>query len=79
MASAEYYASQGHTEIPSRGPLAALTAPGAVSGWQQALRISKDWNRRLPLSRLLAEAVQYARQGMPVSNRGAQPGGTTGP
>ncbi len=68
MASAEFYASQGQTAIPSRGPLAALTAPGAVSGWQQALRISKDWNGRLPLSRLLAEAIQYASQGMPVSN-----------
>jgi gamma-glutamyltranspeptidase/glutathione hydrolase len=66
MASAEFYSSQGHNTIPARGSLAALTAAGAVSGWQEALRISKVWGGRLPLSRLLADAVHYARQGMAV-------------
>ncbi len=66
MASADFYKSQGHAAIPARGPLAALTAPGAVSGWQHAFEMSKAWGGRLPLSRLLADAVHYARQGMPV-------------
>ena len=66
MASAEFYTSQGHAAIPARGPLAALTAAGAVSGWQEALRISKTWGGRLPLSRLLTDAVNYARQGVAV-------------
>ena len=67
MASADFYASQGHAAIPARGPLAALTVPGAVSGWQEALRISRIWGGALPLSRLLADAVHYARHGMPVA------------
>jgi gamma-glutamyltranspeptidase/glutathione hydrolase len=67
MASAEFYESQGHAAIPARGPLAALTAAGAMSGWQKALRMSKVWGGRLPLSRLLADAVHYARCGMSVT------------
>ena len=67
MASPEYYDSEGHQAIPARGPLAALTVAGAVSGWQEALRMSKVWGGRLPLSRLLADAIHYAGQGMPVA------------
>src|SRR5262245_37297767 len=32
-----FYRDHGHDEIPTRGPLAALTVPGAVGGWQLAL------------------------------------------
>ena len=67
MASADFYNNEGHAAIPARGPLAALTAAGAVSGWQQALRMSQAWGGRLPLSRLLADAVHYARHGMLAS------------
>ena len=67
LASAEFYVSQGHTEIPARGPMAALTVAGAVSGWQEALRMSVTWGGRLPVSRLLADAIHYARHGMPVT------------
>ncbi len=68
MATRGYYADHGHmAAIPSRGPLAALTAAGAVSGWQSALEISAKWGGRLPLSRLLADAIYYAREGFPAS------------
>src|SRR5690625_2923972 len=35
-ASRDFYREQGYEEkIPSRGPLAALTVPGAVDGWRK--------------------------------------------
>lgn len=40
LADISWYASRGHNDIPPRGPLAALTVAGAVSGWQRALEIS---------------------------------------
>src|SRR5580692_8102378 len=40
--------------IPTRGPLAALTVPGAVSGWILALQVAKAAGGRLPLDVLLA-------------------------
>jgi gamma-glutamyltranspeptidase/glutathione hydrolase len=64
-ASTEFY--RGHAQIPDRGPLAALTSAGTVSGWQQALQISSGWNKALPLSRLLAPAIEQARHGMIVT------------
>ncbi|MCZ6494946.1 MAG: gamma-glutamyltransferase, partial [Alphaproteobacteria bacterium] len=62
-----FYRNQGFDTIPSRGPLAALTVAGAVSGWQAALEISKKWGGGLPLSRLLEDAEYYARTGFPVT------------
>jgi oxamate amidohydrolase len=68
LASAEFYATHGHTKtIPSRGPLAALTVAGAVSGWRKALDISQAHGGKLPLSRLLADATHYAQHGFPVT------------
>lgn len=68
LATRDYYAGHGHRgSIPSRGPLAALTVAGAVSGWQAALEISSRWGGRLPLSRLLEDAIHHARQGFPAS------------
>lgn len=67
-ASAEFYAERGFEDaIPARGPLAALTVAGAVSGWKTALDISARWGGKLPLDRLLADAAYYARNGAPVS------------
>jgi gamma-glutamyltranspeptidase/glutathione hydrolase len=49
--------------IEPRGPLAALTVPGAVDGWAQAhTRFG-----RLPFRDCLAPAIAYAREGFPVS------------
>ncbi len=68
LATAEFYAQQGHGQaIRPRGPLAALTVAGAVSGWQAALDLSARWGGRLPLPRLLADAIFHARSGVPVS------------
>jgi gamma-glutamyltranspeptidase len=40
---------------------------GAVSGWQEALSHSQRLGGRLPLSRLLEDAIRYARDGAPVT------------
>ena len=57
----------GHTAIPGRGPLAANTVAGAISGWQEALRHSERLGGKLPASRLLQDAIWYAREGAPVT------------
>jgi len=68
LATRNFYRDHGHEQaIPSRGPLAALTVAGAVSGWQAALDLSAKWGGRLPLSRLLEDATHYARNGFPAS------------
>ena len=56
------------TQIPHRGPRAALTVAGTVSGWDEALRVSAELcGRALPLPRLLADAIDYAERGIPVT------------
>ena len=66
-ATRELYREHGCTDIPGRGPLAALTVAGTVSGWQQAMAVSAGWGSSLPLSRLLADAIRYARDGSAVT------------
>lgn len=66
-ADISFYRERGHTHIPARGPLAANTVAGAVSGWQAALEISQHWGGRLPLARLLEDAEHYAHAGTPVT------------
>lgn len=68
LASPDFYRDRGHEMIPPRGPLAALTVAGAVSGWQEALALSKASGGKLPLARLLADAEHYARDGLPVTS-----------
>ncbi|HWK46241.1 MAG TPA: gamma-glutamyltransferase family protein [Stellaceae bacterium] len=63
----ELYRRAGLSAVPSRGPLAANTVAGTIGGWQRALEISQGWGGSLPLSRLLADAVWYAHQGMPAT------------
>ncbi len=46
LATLAAYAGQRH--IPHRGPQAALTVAGTVSGWDEALRISRDLTGRAP-------------------------------
>src|SRR5690625_1472539 len=36
QATPEHFAARGHTEIPVRGPLAAITVPGTVDSWCSA-------------------------------------------
>jgi gamma-glutamyltranspeptidase len=76
-ADIDFYKGQGLDTIPSRGPLAALTVGGAVSGWDEAFRFSREeWGGKLPLSRLLEDATFLARDGVAVTR--TQAANTTG-
>ena len=67
-ASIEWYAARGVTgAIPHRGGLAANTVAGTLSGWDAALKLSQTWGGRLPLKRLLADAIHYAQNGIVVT------------
>ena len=67
-ASIDWYAARGVTKtIPHRGGLAANTVAGAVSGWGAAFELSRKWGGRLPLKRLLSDAIHYAEHGVAVS------------
>lgn len=62
VATRDWFRSRGHTAIPTRGPLAAVTVPGAVDSWCRA----HDSFGRLPLRDVLAPAIGYAHDGFPV-------------
>jgi len=66
-ATPELYRKDGYDSIPARGPLAALTVPGAVAGWMLALEAAKAHGGRLPLGDLLAAAIGHARDGFDIS------------
>jgi gamma-glutamyltranspeptidase/glutathione hydrolase len=66
-ATLERYAAFG-SAIPVRGGPAALTVPGAVSGWWRAHRYSRDtMGSALAWSTLLDDAIAAAADGVPVS------------
>lgn len=68
LADVNFYSDQGHSTIPTRGPLAALTVAGAVSGWQKAHAYSaENFGGKLPLSRLLEDATAHAQNGVSVT------------
>jgi len=61
------YARHGE-RIPIRGGLAALTVPGAVSGWGEAHRYSREtMGSSIRWASLLEDAIVRARDGFPVS------------
>ncbi|MGQ3673136.1 gamma-glutamyltransferase family protein [Xanthobacter sp. TB0136] len=63
----ELYA--GLSTIPWRGPLAANTVAGTISGWGAAHEHSRTaWGGKLPFARLLESAIHYARAGFPVTH-----------
>jgi gamma-glutamyltranspeptidase/glutathione hydrolase len=67
-ASTAFYREQGLEAIPFRGGVAACTVAGTIAGWSLALDYSRNaLNGRLPLSRLFADAIHYARHGIPVT------------
>ena len=70
LASREWYADQGvQNSIPFRGPIAANTVAGTISGWGLAHQLSKQsLGGKLPLSRLLEDAIHYANHGVPVTH-----------
>ena len=62
------YRARFGAAIPPRGGAAALTVPGAVSGWWQAHVHSRDvMGSALTWKALLEHAVTHAREGFPVS------------
>lgn len=68
LASRDWYADQGLSAIPTRGPLSALTVAGAVSGWSEAQELSRTQHGgRLPLAHLLDDAIRHAREGVAVT------------
>jgi gamma-glutamyltranspeptidase/glutathione hydrolase len=66
-ADAAFYRQRGCDAIPTRGPLAANTVAGTLSGWQKALEIGAEWGGRMRLERLLEDAIHYAEKGVPVT------------
>jgi len=74
-ATPRFYRDAGHHEIPARGPLAALTVPGAVAGWALAVEAAKaqtGGGARLPLHVLFEAAIRHAREGYAVTRSQAQ-------
>ena len=67
LATRARYRDKELETIPARGPDAALTVPGAVSGWQVALELARSMGGRLPLDMLLHDAIGFARDGYPQS------------
>jgi gamma-glutamyltranspeptidase/glutathione hydrolase len=61
-----------HEAIPGRGPLAALTVPGAIGGWMLALDAARAEGGRQPVATLLAPAIRHAREGYVVARSQAR-------
>ncbi|WP_404338577.1 gamma-glutamyltransferase family protein [Sphingomonas sp. MMS12-HWE2-04] len=68
-ATAELALYGGFDAVPDRGPLAANTVAGTISGWQAALARSGG---TLPPSRLLRDAIHHAEHGVAVTRGGAE-------
>ncbi len=64
LATKQWYAERGiTTAIPFRGPVAANTVAGTISGWGAAHKLSKQGlGGKIPLSRLLADAIHTQKQ-----------------
>ena len=71
-ATPRFYRDAGYDEIPPRGPLAALTVPGAVGAWMLAQEAAKAQGGKLPLGMLLAPAIRHARNGYEVARSQAR-------
>jgi oxamate amidohydrolase len=59
----------GMEVVPTRGPLAANTVAGTISGWDAAL---SDAGGTLPLERLVRDAIRHAEEGVAITQSGAQ-------
>ncbi|MCI4666297.1 MAG: gamma-glutamyltransferase family protein [Neomegalonema sp.] len=67
LASIGWYVAKGDRVIPSRGPRAALTVPGAIDGWREAHALAGELGGKLPISRLLEDAIAHAEAGIPAT------------
>jgi len=69
LADPAFYEAHGvSAEIPARGGLAALTVAGTIAGWEAAQDLARQAGGRLPLGRLLADAIHYARTGIVITD-----------
>lgn len=59
----DWYRSRGYSEIPQRGPHAAITVPGLVHAWGELHRRYGSMEFR----NLLEPAIQYAEAGVPLT------------
>jgi gamma-glutamyltranspeptidase/glutathione hydrolase len=59
--SLEWFKENGHTSVPSHGPL-PVTVPGTVDGW---FALHGRFGK-LPMAQVLKPTVDYARKGHPV-------------
>ena len=66
-ATRDFYAQKGLAAIPLRGPLAACTVPGVVSGWDAARTLSLSWGSPLSLADLLQDSIALAAEGFAVT------------
>lgn len=57
-----YFQKNGYTKIPSHGPL-PVSVPGCVDGW---FELHQRFGK-LPIKSILQPAIDYAREGFPVS------------
>lgn len=58
----DYFKENGYTSIPALGPL-PVSVPGCVDGWFEL----HDRFGKLPMTEVLAPAINYAREGFPLS------------
>jgi oxamate amidohydrolase len=72
LATIERYRQMDYETIPFRGPHGAVTVAGAIGGWETALALSASRGGRMPLKRLLADAISHAAKGFPLSRSQAR-------
>lgn len=72
LATIARYRAKGYDSIPPRGPDAALTVPGAVGGWAQALPYARTLGGKAPLDLLLGDAIRHAKEGYAISRSEAR-------
>lgn len=75
-AAADLSLYAGLDAVPTRGPLAANTVAGTLSGWGAILESDGG---TLPLSRLLRDAIDHAETGVTVTTGGAALAAAKGP
>lgn len=74
----EHYRERGFDEVPLRGPMSACTVAGTLSGWSRAMDVAATWGGKMPLARLLEDAIHYAKNGAPVANHFAAASASAG-
>ncbi len=62
LATPESFEAAGYRTIPEHGPLSSFTVPGLIAGWSF---FAERASLRLP--ELLAPAIRYAREGVPIT------------